>query len=52
MDTCVKVCKRNIMYTSTHKHVHGLVFSRFLDLRGNLGSVKENRLEKLVSPVK
>ena len=29
-----------------------LVFSRFLDLRGNLGNVKENRLEKLVSPVK
>ena len=29
-----------------------LLLSRFLDLRRNLGIVKENRLEKLVSPVK
>ena len=29
-----------------------LVFSRFFNIRGNLGNVKKNRLEKLVSPVK
>ena len=29
-----------------------LVFSGFFDIRGNLGNVKEKRLEKLVCPVK
>ena len=32
--------------------LYRLVCSRFLDLRGSLGNVKKNRLEKLVSPVK
>ena len=29
-----------------------LVFSRFFDIRGTLGNVKKNRLEKLVSAAK
>ena len=33
-------------------HEGRLVFNRFFDLRGNLGMLKKNRLEKLVSPVK
>ena len=36
-------------FTST---VTRLVFSRFFDIRGNLGMLKKNRLEKLVFPVK
>ena len=36
----------------TYNLASRLVFSRFFDLPGNLGMLKKNRLEKLVSPVK